>query len=165
MPGSRWTDCGIAGEAAVVLGDDLPGRLVKLPCAAIVAQSFPKAQDLLLIGLGQSVDRGQGGQETQEVRLDGFHLRLLEHDFAQPDRVRVARAAPRQIAGVLVVPCPQPAAKSPQPCRVKRQRFTRCGHRRFDWSADRSLPCGGQTEWYRSHWDPQRAPIEPTGGF
>ena len=103
-----------------MLGDDLPGRLVKLSCAAIVAQSFPETQDLLLVGLGQRADRGQGGQKTLEVRLDGFHLRLLEHDFAQPDRVRVARAAPRQLAGVLVVPRPQPAAKGPQPCRVKR---------------------------------------------
>ena len=81
---------GIAGEAAVVVGDDLPGGLVELPRAAIVAQSFPKPQDLLLIGLRQRANRGQGGQKPLEVRLDGFHLRLLEHDFAQPDGVRVA---------------------------------------------------------------------------
>ena len=83
-----------------MLGDDLPGGLVKLPCAAIVAQSFPKPQDLLLIGFGQGANCGQHGQKSLEVRLDGLHLRLLEHDLAQPDRVRVARAAPGQFAGM-----------------------------------------------------------------
>ena len=46
----------IGGKAAVVFGDDSPGRLMKLPCAAIVAQSFPEAQDLLLIGFRQGAE-------------------------------------------------------------------------------------------------------------
>ena len=36
-----------------------------------------------------------------------FNLRLLQHDLAYPDRIRIARTPPRQIAGIGCVPLQQ----------------------------------------------------------
>jgi hypothetical protein len=41
---------------------------------------------------------------TFPIRQDGFYLGLLEHDFGDPDGVRVESATPREIAGILVEP-------------------------------------------------------------
>lgn len=57
------------------------------------------------------VDIRKSLEKTLEIRNDGRDLRLLQHDFADPYGVRVARAAPWQIARRAVVPCEQFLAK------------------------------------------------------
>ena len=52
-------DCGIAGELAAMLGHDDLGGLVQLPRTAIIAQPFPQAQHLVLVGPGKRLDRGK----------------------------------------------------------------------------------------------------------
>ena len=54
---------------------------------------------------------GKRCDEALEVVADRGHLRLLQHDLADPDAVRIARLAPGQIAGVFGVPGQQPAAE------------------------------------------------------
>ncbi len=96
---------------------------MELSSAAVVAQSFPKPQNLLFLGRGQGIDRRQYGHETLKVRLDRFHLSLLEHDFAKPNGVRVAGPPPGQIAGVAVEPRTKLAAESAEPGRRRLKRI------------------------------------------
>src|SRR5690606_14702610 len=48
--------------------------------------------------------------EALVVRDHGLDPRLLEHDLAHPDRVRIARAAPREVALPAVEPVEERAA-------------------------------------------------------
>src|SRR5262245_49299728 len=73
---------------------------VQVPRAAVVAQSRPELEDILLVRGGQFGDRGEGGDEPLEVGDDGRDGRLLEHHLADPDAVRVTVAPPRQVAAM-----------------------------------------------------------------
>jgi hypothetical protein len=89
---------------------------VQVAGAAVVAESLPEAQHLLFGGGGQVAQGGEGVQEAVEVRHDGGDGRLLKHDLADPDVVRVAAAAPGQVAPSGLEPGEQaltdPAAQS-----------------------------------------------------
>ncbi len=88
---------------------------MELPRAAVIAEALPEPQHL---GLGRGCQRGdrrQGLRESLEVRNDRGDLRLLEHDFAQPDVVGVASAPPGEVAGVTGVPGEQTAAECAPP--------------------------------------------------
>ena len=101
-----------AGEAAAVTAANQLRRLVKLPRTAVIAQPFPQPQDLMLARRGERRHAGQRGQKTVEIRLHRRHLRLLKHDLAQPDAVRIAAAPPGQIAGVPGIPGQQPTPET-----------------------------------------------------
>ena len=98
-------------ELAVELGDDHLCRRVQLPCAAVVAEAFPQPQHVLFVGGGQSADIRQCDNEPLEVVADRGHLRLLQHDLADPDAVGVARLPPGQVAGMFGIPGKQPPAE------------------------------------------------------
>src|SRR5262249_1105080 len=53
---------------------------------------------------GQRGEVGEAGHEALEVRLDGGHHRLLQHQLRDQRPVRAGRAAPRQVALVAVEP-------------------------------------------------------------
>ena len=53
---------------------------------------------------GERIDRWEAGHEACVVIEDGVNTRLLEHDFRNPDRVRVVGAAPGKVTGVRVKP-------------------------------------------------------------
>src|SRR5579871_814708 len=84
--------------------DDLLSRPMQIPRPAIIAQSFPEPQDLAFLGRGQVRHGGKRLQKSLEVRNDRRHLRLLEHDFADPDRVRIPTATPRKVSAATVEP-------------------------------------------------------------
>src|SRR5690606_3218524 len=84
-PGQTQSSLKIARKHSAVFGDDYLRRAVKLPRSAIVAETFPKPENLLLVRVGECRDGRQGSQETLEIRDDSRDLRLLEHDLAQPD--------------------------------------------------------------------------------
>ena len=95
-----------------MIGDEhLRGRM-EVPGAAIVTQAFPQLQNSLLVGRRKGVHGWKGIEKTLEVRNDGRDGRLLEHDFAHPDSIRVAARAPRQIALGRVEPGQESSAKS-----------------------------------------------------
>ena len=84
---------------------DQLGTAVQVAGAAVVAQPAPQAHDLITAGGGQIRHRGAAGQKAVEVADDGGHLRLLQHDFGQPDAVRVLGVLPGQaVAAVLRLP-------------------------------------------------------------
>ena len=67
------------------------GTGVEVSGPRIVSQTGPKAQDLIQIGRGERLDRGEPAYEGFIVRYDRGDRRLLQHDLAEPDPVRICR--------------------------------------------------------------------------
>src|SRR5262249_53222380 len=94
-----------------MLGDENPGGSMEVASAAIVTEPRPQSQNFLLIGGRQIGDRGKRRQESLEVRHDRGHGRLLQHDFANPDAIRIAITPPRQDSLMLIKPSEEFTAK------------------------------------------------------
>ena len=86
--------------------DDLRG-LLQIADAGVIAEAFPQLVQLGRVRLGRRRNRRQFAQPAVPKRDDRLHLRLLQHDFAHPDGVGIARAAPRQVARVRGEPVQQ----------------------------------------------------------
>lgn len=82
------------------IGDNLLRRFLQVADAGVVAEAFPEFVDFICVCVGETFDGGQLAHPAFPIRDDGFHLRLLEHDFRHPDGVGIARAPPREVAGV-----------------------------------------------------------------
>lgn len=93
-----------AGEGAAVLGHEALRGLAEVADAGVVAQTFPSLEERLIRGGGEGGDVREGGKESGEVGADRLDLRLLEHDFADPDGVGVGMAAPRHGSLARAVP-------------------------------------------------------------
>ena len=66
----------------------------EVPGARVVPQPLPNGENLVFGRGGEGGERREAGEEALEIRDDGGDARLLEHDFAQPHAVRVARLLP-----------------------------------------------------------------------
>jgi hypothetical protein len=77
---------------------------MELARPTVVAETRPEGQDLVDPGRGESLDRRKAREEALVVGEDHLHPRLLQHDFGKPDPIRVARAAPGEVAVVPVEP-------------------------------------------------------------
>ena len=79
--------------------------------ASVVAETFPEFVDFVGMRCGESFNGGQLTHPTFPIWDYGFYLRLLEHDFRNPDGVGIAGTSPREIAGVGGEPREQPHDK------------------------------------------------------
>ena len=71
---------------------------MEIPSPRVVAEALPGVQDF---GFGSACQRNKIRKATQPlfvVRRNGCHLRLLEHEFRNENRVRVAGSAPGKVA-------------------------------------------------------------------
>ena len=79
--------------------------------AGIIAEPGPHPQHVILRGAAERGDIWPARQKLQEIRPDGFDAGLLQHDFGQPDPVRIGplarRRAPRQPTPMPVIPLEQ----------------------------------------------------------
>ena len=64
----------------------------------VVSEPFPGAQDFLWRGGGQRAHIGKSGQPAAIIIEHGGYLRLLQHELADEDGVRVTRTPPGEIA-------------------------------------------------------------------
>ena len=110
-PGGVFTQTGepaqcreIGGERPVMLLHQQGGGFFEVPCAAVIAQSLPQLEELLLLHGGKGGDIRQGGGKALEVGDARLHAGLLEHDLRDPGAVGAGVFPPRQDAAVLVVP-------------------------------------------------------------
>ena len=106
---------GVSRKHAPMFGDEDSCRRMKLPCPTVVAQTFPQPQHSLLLGPGKGLDGRKRPHEALEIRGNRGHLRLLQHDLAHPDPIRIARLPPRQVPSVLAVPGAKPASQRTPP--------------------------------------------------
>jgi hypothetical protein len=88
------------GKTAGAAVDDVAGGGLGVANAPVIAQSLPQFKDSRQRGAGEGFHRGQRAHPSFKIRDDGLDLRLLEHDFRNPDRVGVPGAAPGKVAGV-----------------------------------------------------------------
>jgi hypothetical protein len=96
--------------AAVLLVHHARGAL-EVARARVVAETGPDAEHGVGVGDRQGRDVGEAREEALVVGDHRLDARLLEHRLGDPDGVGVARAAPGQVAPVLVVPGQQPRAQ------------------------------------------------------
>ena len=87
-----------------VLIDNGPRRLLKVSRAQIVAQTFPEFEDGIGSGAGQRAHVRKAAHPAPPVGDDGLDLRLLEHNFRNPNGVGITRSPPGQVARVLLEP-------------------------------------------------------------
>ena len=69
-------------------------RSMQLPGTAIVAEALPVLEHVGLAGGGELADGRKPRHESPVELLHPLHLRLLEHDLADPDGVGIARPPP-----------------------------------------------------------------------
>ena len=79
--------------------------------ARIIAEPGPHPQHVVLRGAAERGDIRPARQKLLEIRPDRFDAGLLQHDFGQPDPIRIGplarRRPPRQPAAMAVVPVEQ----------------------------------------------------------
>ena len=101
-------------------------RLYPSPCQARITSARGAAASASTVG--------QRWSQCEVARHDARHLRLLQHDLRDEDRVRVARHPPGQIAPMLGVPVAEQLAHWHEPNDVSRAR-RRPGTRRRPMSS------------------------------
>src|SRR3546814_15864948 len=78
-----------------VFGDGA-GAAVQIAGAGVIAQTGPVRHHFVLLRAGKGLHIGETRQESLVVPYDGRHLRLLQHDFGQPDPIWIAGVLPGQ---------------------------------------------------------------------
>jgi len=101
--GQRRDVVGLVWKAAAVPLDDRARGLVQRPGARVVTQSRPQREHLVERSRRERRDRRKPREPPLPVRQHGLQARLLRHDLADPDRVRIAHPPPGQIAPVAAV--------------------------------------------------------------
>ncbi len=107
--GQRRERLRIGRHAAAMVADDGPRGRMQVHRAAIVPQALPDLENRLVGCLGEGLDGREPREKPLVVRDDRGNLRLLEHDLADPDAVRIGRSPPRQVAAGPAEPREQPA--------------------------------------------------------
>src|ERR1019366_3177366 len=92
-------------------GGNLLRGTAQVARARVVAEAAPQCQHVVLGGGGQSRNGGESLEEAPVVRDHGLRARLLQHDLADPDEVRIASIAPWKIATAPGVPGKEEAAR------------------------------------------------------
>jgi hypothetical protein len=79
-------------------------RIRNLSCAVpqvararVIPEACPHGEHVVERGRGERLDRRKPRHPAFPVRDHGLHAGLLQHDLADPDRIRIARTAPRQV--------------------------------------------------------------------
>ena len=95
-------------EFAAVTLDHGAGAGVQVSGASVIAEPGPGFQHVIERRRSQRADIVPALQETGVIGRDGLDRGLLQHDFGEPDPVRIGalagRRAPRQLAAMAVVP-------------------------------------------------------------
>lgn len=105
--GRVWTDAGHGSQlrrrrgqgAAELLAHRLRTR-VEVARARVVAKPGPCREHIVERCRRERVHRRKALHPALPIRNHRLDARLLQHDLADPDRVRVTRATPREIAAV-----------------------------------------------------------------
>ena len=109
--GQRENRVFILWKFSTMLRHDLLRCLLQIARATVIAEARPQPEHFFLRRFCESMPVGESRQKSFVVRNHGSHARLLQHDFRNPDAVRIFRAPPRQIALKLPEPCEQLLAK------------------------------------------------------
>ena len=112
---------GILWDLPSMLADQPLRRLPKLADPAVVTQSFPGAQEAVIICGGKGLGAGKTREEGPPALPHHLDPGLLEHDLADPDSVRIKGPPPWEIP----LPSLKPVCK--EPCADLCRAFHRSG--------------------------------------
>ncbi len=96
---------------AAMFGDHLLGGALQIARAAVVAEARPQAQHFFLRSRSKGNNAGKTGEKFFVVGDHRRHARLLQHDFRDPNAVRITILAPGQIALIIAKPIQERFAK------------------------------------------------------
>src|ERR1700676_2243874 len=82
-------------------------RTLQIPAAAVVAEARPQPQHFFLWCFRQPANIWEAFEKSLVEGNDRRNARLLQHDFRQPDAVRIFVQPPRQFPPVLAEPAQQ----------------------------------------------------------
>lgn len=88
------------------------GSGVEISRAGVVAESFPCTKNIVFRDAGQDGKIRKLVEPFIIIRKHGGDLRLVEHQLGNENRVRIAGAAPREIAAIFAVPAEKRVAES-----------------------------------------------------
>ena len=77
---------------------------MKVACTAVIAQSLPHAQYVILAGRSQTINGREAAHEPFPIGPALCNARLLHDNLAKPYSIGIASMTPGQVATVLVVP-------------------------------------------------------------
>ena len=100
------------GSVPAVVGHHFPSDGVQTSGPDVVAQRIPGPRDLTRRRGGQRLERGELLEPLLVLRLHPVDLGLLQHDFRHQYAIGVARAPPREVSPVAVVPGQQTPAEA-----------------------------------------------------
>ena len=90
-------------QRAAMRGRDRACAGVQVTGTRVVAEPGPRGEHVVEGRRGERPHRRKPRHPALPVRDHRLHARLLQHDLADPDRVRIARAPPGQVAAVAPV--------------------------------------------------------------
>ena len=77
---------------------------MKVPRAAVVPESGPEGNNLLFLRFCEGVNGREASQKFFVIRNNCLHTGLLQHNFRDPDAVRIGCRAPGEIAMSAAIP-------------------------------------------------------------
>ena len=80
---------------------------VQIAGSCVIAATFPKFQYIIQRCLSENCDAREPPHPAFIVWFDRLNLSLLEHDFRDPDSIRIRCASPRQLSLVGAIPFQQ----------------------------------------------------------
>ncbi len=129
MPGSARSAAVSSRKTPAVPFDDRARERVQPHGAAVVAEPAPRAHDVAGIRRRERLERRKPRDERVVERDHALDLRLLQHELAHDDAVRIARRAPRQVRAAV-----------PRVPREQRRRRKRPARRQRAASPMRRMP-------------------------
>ncbi|OPZ42838.1 MAG: hypothetical protein BWY94_02021 [Actinobacteria bacterium ADurb.BinA094] len=116
---ARQPGAGAGGRRGPGHGDGAP---VQAQRPVVVAEALPAEQDFAEGRRREALEVGPDTHPFLVTRDHPRHRRLLQHDLADQDRVRVGGPSPRKVAAVLLVPAEQPSAQRAEAGVRRRER-------------------------------------------
>ena len=89
--------------------------LMQVARAAVIAEPRPAGENVIGGSGGERGNIREAGKETRIVVKHGRHLRLLQHDFREPDAVGVVALPGQVVAAVAGLPGGEAVGKGGHP--------------------------------------------------
>src|SRR5262245_51734433 len=102
----------MVGDDAAIRHGHLARRAMQVARPRVIAEPGPPGQDVVERRGRQRAHRGKARQPLLEVGDDCLGARLLQHDLADPNGVRIARSPPGQISMTAAIPADERSTDS-----------------------------------------------------
>jgi len=103
----------IIRKASTILGDQHLRAALQMAGTRVIAKAGPQGENFVERRRRQTRKVGKMRQKAEVIRPHAVYLRLLQHDFRQPDAVGVACILPRQVVATgTTLPIDHPLGKT-----------------------------------------------------